>query len=145
MQEIVVAQLPELFTILLMVFSSYIGTSPPIHTPQHATKKDKYSIVPNRDAYKLVPARIALETLKLLLLCAKCDRVLEVFLQGQNIESCTSLVPLIDIMPNLADAIFQYTPAIVSRMVASCNGYATSNFEPQRIAANAFFVEVKSL
>lgn len=144
MQDIVISQLPELFAILLMIVSSYIGTSPPIYTPQQtSTKKEKYSFIPNREAYKINPAKVALETCKLLLLCAKCDRVAEVFLQSTVLESSSSLLPMIDLMPSLADNIFSSCPHIVQRLVTALNVYAVSNFEPQRIVATAFFVEVR--
>lgn len=142
MQEIVVSQLPELFAILLMIVSSYIGTSPPIYTPQSNAKKEKYSFVPNRDAYKINPAKIALETCKLLLLCANCDQVAEVFLQNTALETSRSLLPLIELMPGLAESIITYSPDIVPRLVTTLNQYAVSTFEPQRIVSTAFFVEV---
>lgn len=142
-QEVIISQFPELFVILSMIFSSYIGTSPPIHFPHQTNKKDKYSIVPNRDAYKLVPSKIALETLKLLIISAKYDRIVEIFLQGGlNLDSCTSITPFVEIMPLLAESIFTYAPTTVPRIVASMNQYANSNFDPQRITVNAFFVEV---
>lgn len=142
MQEMVILQLPELFAILLMIVSSYIGTSPPIYTPQQSNKKEKYSFVPNRDAYKINPAKIALETCKLLLLCANCEQVAEVFLQNTALESSQSLVPLIELMPSLAASIFEFSPHIVPRLVTTLNQYAISTFEPQRIVSIAFFVEV---
>lgn len=141
MQDIVISQLPELFAILLMIISSYIGTSPPIYTPQSG-KKEKHSFIPNRDAYKINPAKIALETCKLLLLCANCDQVAEVFLQNTTLESSRSLLPMIELMPNLANSIFEYSPHIVPRLVSTLNQYAVSSFEPQRIVSTAFFVEV---
>lgn len=142
MHDIVISQLPELFAILLMIVSSYIGSSPPVYTPQQPNKKEKYSFIPNRDAYRINPAKVALETCKLLLLCANCDQVAEVFLQNTTLESSSSLVPLIDLMPNLAHNIFEYAPHIVPRLVTTLNTYAVSQFEPQRIISVAFFVEV---
>lgn len=144
MQEIVISQLPELFAVLLMIVSSYIGTSPPIYTPQQSGKKEKYSFIPNRDAYKINPAKMALETFKLLLLCAKCDKIAEVFLQHATLDTCTSLLPMIDLMPSLADSVFESIPHIVPRLVTSLNQYMQSSFEPQRVVSIAFFVEVSS-
>lgn len=145
-QEVITNQFPELFVILSMIFSTYIGTSPPIHVPQQSqqiNKKEKYSIVPNRDAYKLVPAKIALDTLKLMILDAKNDRVVEVFLQGGvNLESCTSITPFVEIMPFLAESIFAYAAPSVARIVTTMNQYSNSNVDAQRITVNAFFVEV---
>lgn len=58
MEDIAVKRFPELFSIMLIALSCYVGTSPPIYTPQHAkAKKDKSVFVPNRNAYKLIPAR----------------------------------------------------------------------------------------
>jgi hypothetical protein len=58
MQDIAVKRFPELFSIMLVALSCYVGASPPVYTPQHTKgKKDKSIFVPNRNAYKLTPAR----------------------------------------------------------------------------------------
>lgn len=58
MQEIAVKRFPELFSVLLVALGCYIGTAPPVCTPQHVKgKKDNLTFIPNRNAYKLIPAR----------------------------------------------------------------------------------------
>lgn len=58
MQDIAVKRFPELFSVLLIALGCYIGTAPPVCTPQNAkAKKGSLTFVPNRNAYKLVPAR----------------------------------------------------------------------------------------
>lgn len=58
MQDIAVKKFPELFSVLLIALGCYIGTAPPVCTPQHAKgKKGNLTFVPNRNAYKLAPAR----------------------------------------------------------------------------------------
>jgi hypothetical protein len=58
MHDIAVKRFPELFSVLLIVLGCYVGTSPPIYTPQNTkSKKDKSTFVPNRNAYRLIPAR----------------------------------------------------------------------------------------
>jgi len=58
MQDIAVKRFPELFSVLLIALGCYIGTAPPVCTPQHAKgKKGSLTFVPNRNAYKLAPAR----------------------------------------------------------------------------------------
>ena len=58
MEDIAVNKFPELFSSLLIVLGSYVGTSPPINTPQNSKgQNDKPTFIPNRNAYKLNPAR----------------------------------------------------------------------------------------
>lgn len=57
MQTIALKNFPELFTMLLIAMGCYVGISPPIHTPQKDGNKSKYGFVPNRNAYKLNPAK----------------------------------------------------------------------------------------
>jgi hypothetical protein len=58
MHDIAVKRFPELFSVLLNALGCYVGTSPPIYTPQNTKfKKDKSTFVPNRNAYRLIPAR----------------------------------------------------------------------------------------
>lgn len=58
MQDIAVKRFPELFSVLLITLGCYIGTAPPVCTPQHTkSKKGNLTFVPNRSAYKLAPAR----------------------------------------------------------------------------------------
>jgi hypothetical protein len=58
MHDIAAKKFPELFSVLLIALGCYVGTSPPIYTPQNTkSKKDKSTFVPNRNAYRLIPAR----------------------------------------------------------------------------------------
>lgn len=57
------AQFPELFSLLLICLASYIGCSAPV-TKSSIDKKDRYSFVLNREAYKLNPAKVAFETFR---------------------------------------------------------------------------------
>jgi hypothetical protein len=67
MHDIAVKRFPELFSVLLNALGCYVGTSPPIYTPQNTKdKKDKSTFVPNRNAYRLIPARYDI----LIIICA---------------------------------------------------------------------------
>ncbi|KAJ4431384.1 hypothetical protein ANN_19981 [Periplaneta americana] len=103
MQDIAVKRFPELFSLFLISLGCYVGSSPPINTPQ--AKRDKSTFIPNRSAYKLIPARIAVEAFKSFLLCAKCEQVAEALLQCIHMEAGDSLTSFIEMVPALTKII----------------------------------------
>lgn len=53
MHELAVSHFAELLTQILMVFAAYVGVTPPICAPA----SNKAVFIPNREAYKIIPAR----------------------------------------------------------------------------------------
>ncbi|XP_069674813.1 maestro heat-like repeat-containing protein family member 1 isoform X2 [Periplaneta americana] len=143
MQDIAVKRFPELFSLFLISLGCYVGSSPPINTPQ--AKRDKSTFIPNRSAYKLIPARIAVEAFKSFLLCAKCEQVAEALLQCIHMEAGDSLTSFIEMVPALTKALCARMPQCMPRLVTCLNQYATSTLEPQRIVVAAFYAELVSL
>ncbi|PSN35449.1 hypothetical protein C0J52_06619 [Blattella germanica] len=143
MQENAVKKFPELFSILLVILGCYIGTSPPINTPQNSKskEKDKSTFIPNRNAYKLNPARVALDAFKSFLLCAKCDQVAEALLHSSYTDAGDNLTSFVDMIPFLTRALCSRMPNCLSRLVTCLNQHGTSRFESQRVVVVAVYAE----
>lgn len=56
MHDLAVSRFAEVFTLYLSILVLYIGVSPPITTPS-STSIGKIKFIPNRDAYRINPAR----------------------------------------------------------------------------------------
>ncbi|XP_063232625.1 maestro heat-like repeat-containing protein family member 1 isoform X2 [Bacillus rossius redtenbacheri] len=143
MHALVTARLPELFTLLYLAVASYVGASPPVHTPHSG--KDRLSFVPNRNAYKLSPARVAHDALQGFLLCARCDSVAEALLHCAGIDSQESLTGFVSAVPHLVRALCACVPHLLPKLITHLNQYSTSSYDPQRVAVAAFYSELTKL
>lgn len=146
MHDIAVKRFPELFSVLLIALGCYVGTSPPVYTPQNTkSKKDKSTFVPNRNAYRLIPARVAVEAFKSFLLCSKCENIAEALLQCTCMDVGNSLTSFIQMVPALTRAVCSRMSQSMPRLVTCLNQYGASTFEPQRIVVAAFYAELVAL
>lgn len=84
LKEICLQQFPELFSLLLVSVASYMGTMAP--AAKKVDKKEKYSYF-SRDIYKLSPAKIAVETLKLFLVCCDFEKMASSLLFISNTDT----------------------------------------------------------
>lgn len=73
LKEICLNQFPELFSILLTSICSYMGALAP--AIKKTDSKEKYSFSFNRDAFRLMPAKVAIETFRLFLICCEFDKM----------------------------------------------------------------------
>ncbi|XP_068084667.1 maestro heat-like repeat-containing protein family member 1 [Anabrus simplex] len=148
MQEIAVKRFAELFSMFLICLGCYVGVSPPIHTPQtphRSGKKESHGFVPNRNAYKLHPWRVAQEAFNAFLLCSKCEAVAESLLCCNQTEVGENTASFIEVIPLLARSVCVCMPRALPKLVTSLNQYGTSSYEPQRITVAAFFAELVHL
>lgn len=72
LKDICLQQFPELFSLLLVCAASYMGTVAP--AAKKVDRKEKYSYF-SRDIFKLVPAKVAVETFRLFLTCCDCEKM----------------------------------------------------------------------
>lgn len=128
---------PDLFAILLVTLSSYIGTSAPA-TRYSSDKKEKYFIL-NREGLKLKPAKIALETLKLFLLCCEHTQTAGCLLNLVNIETTDHLDTFLDVVGCLVENICNENPESLSWLVTCLGPNIRAELEPQRVAVVVFF------
>lgn len=125
---------PELFSILYITLASYIGTAVPATTTRTTNKKEKYSIIPNREAYKLNPLTICMSTLCTFLGCAGYTSVSE-SLVGYNLEN---IQQFLDMVPILTENLSMTLSENFTWVVSCIAPYLKSEVEYQRMAAVTF-------
>ncbi|KAK4880533.1 hypothetical protein RN001_008679 [Aquatica leii] len=135
LQEVCKKQFPEFFSLLYITLASYIGTvAPATSILKGSNKKEKYSIVPNRDVYKLNPLNVCTETLKTFLECVGYSTVSH-SLVGTNLET---IEHFLEMVPLLAESVCKTLPQNYAWLISCMAPYLKSEVEYQRIAAVAF-------
>ncbi|KAL4719398.1 hypothetical protein ACJJTC_011655, partial [Scirpophaga incertulas] len=72
-----VAKFAELFSVLYTTVACYIEAEPPAYSLPANKNQERFGFVPNREAIKLSPARIAVHTFNMFLERAHCNKVKE--------------------------------------------------------------------
>lgn len=142
LQDVCKQQYPEIFSLLLVVLASYIGTSCPATKHNNGGKKEVYGFILNREAYKQNPAKIALETFKLFLLCCEYSQTAASLLLCTNLIEDEGLRSFQDMVANLVESVCADTPDSLSWIVACLGPYIRAELEPQRIVVVAFFANL---
>ncbi|KAF4526800.1 hypothetical protein B566_EDAN016627 [Ephemera danica] len=140
---------PELFVALLLALGGLVGACPPVNMPgarQRATKNALSStashFVPNRDAYNLVPGRVALDTLHSFLTCTNLSKAAESLSQCSHVDTGENLTSFITMVPNLIKNVVQYRPQCLNHLVTNLNQHASSNVDSARITVTAVLSEL---
>lgn len=133
LQEVCNQQFPELFSLLFVTLASYIGAT--------CSSKDQDSSQ-NRKLFKLNPAKVALDTFKLFLLCCGSSRSAASLLLCTHLEEDKDLVHFQQMVLSLVESVSIEKNDIMSWLVASLGPYIRSDIEPQRIAATCFFANL---
>ncbi|KAJ8979536.1 hypothetical protein NQ317_017684 [Molorchus minor] len=137
LKDLCVQQFPEIFSILLVCLASYIGTSAP--ATRNGDKKEKFGYILNRDAYKLNPAKIALDTLRLFLTCCEFQKMAACLLFYNNLDANDDCATFIQVVETLVENICEENPQSLSWLVACLGPHIRADLEPQRVAVVAFF------
>lgn len=138
LKEICIQQFPEIFSTLLVCLASYIGTTASA-LGGNGEKKERYSFIINRDAYKLNPAKLALETFRLFLACCEFNKMANCLLFYSHIDTCEDLTLFLEIVQALIENISEENPQSLSWLVGCLGPYIRADLEPQRVAVVAFF------
>lgn len=138
LKEICLQQFPEMFSILLICVACYIGTSASA-LYSSSEKKEKYNFIINRDAYKLNPAKLALETFRLFLVSCEFNKMANCLLFYSHIDTCEDLTVYLEIVQALVENISIEYPQSLSWLVGCLGPYVRADLEPQRVAVVAFF------
>lgn len=133
LQDICNQQFSELFSLLFVTLASYIGTT--------CSLKDQDSSQ-NRKLYKLNPAKVALDTFKLFLLCCGSSRSAASLLLCTHLEEDQQLAHFQQMLSSLVESVSIEKNETMSWLVASLGPYIRSDFESQRIAATCFFANL---
>lgn len=134
LKDVCIQQFPELFSILLVCLASYLGTQAP------ATQSNKSFII-NRDALKLSPAKLALETFRLFLQCCEFNKMATSLLTFSTDFTDLEQQPdgFLAVVGNLVENVCIEHSESLAWMVACLGPFIRAELEPQRIAVVAFF------
>uniref|UniRef100_A0A1B6KA60 Maestro heat-like repeat-containing protein family member 1 n=1 Tax=Graphocephala atropunctata TaxID=36148 RepID=A0A1B6KA60_9HEMI len=141
MHDLTMAHFPDLFALHLTVLAAYVGVTPPVYSPG----SHKSAFIPNREAYKINPARVAQESLKNFLLCARCDAAAEAVLECSQIDLSNRPDYFLAMMPSLTRAICENLGHMLPKILTALGQYSNSPHEAQRAAVTAFNVECVQL
>ncbi|KAF5298497.1 hypothetical protein FQR65_LT01276 [Abscondita terminalis] len=135
LQDVCTKQFPELFALLYITSASYIGTAAPVTSIlRNSSKKEKYSIIPNREAYKINPLNVCTETLRTFLECVGYSTVSQSLIEN-NVES---IQQFLEMVPSLTESVCTTLPQNYAWLISCMAPYLKSEVENQRIAAVAF-------
>uniref|UniRef100_A0A6P7GVH6 Maestro heat-like repeat-containing protein family member 1 n=1 Tax=Diabrotica virgifera virgifera TaxID=50390 RepID=A0A6P7GVH6_DIAVI len=138
LKDICLQQFPELFTILLTCVSCYMGAiSPAIKKIDSA--REKYGFSLNRDAYKMLPAKVAIETLRSFLLCCEFEKMAASLLLINNTDAFEDVNLFLKVIQSLVENVCEEHPQSLSWLVASLGPYIRADLDPQRVVTVAFF------
>lgn len=133
LQDVCNQQFSELFSLLFVTLASYIGSACSLND-QNSSQ--------NRKLYKLNPAKVALDTFKLFLLCCGCSRSAASLLLCTHLEEDRGLVHFQQMVSSLVESVSFEKTEVMSWLVASLGPYIRSDSESQRIAATCFFANL---
>lgn len=136
-----IKKFPELFALLFTTLVVYMDAVAPAYSIPHNKYKEKFGYIPNREAARLSPARIALDTFNKFLVRADCCKVKEAYAHCLNLDGDSTLT-LLDLVPVISSALCRECPQNVPRVVTSLAPYAKSSLPPHRCAVIAFFGEL---
>ncbi|XP_054283514.1 maestro heat-like repeat-containing protein family member 1 [Macrosteles quadrilineatus] len=138
MYDLASAHFADLFALLLTVVAAYVGVTPPIYAP--GTNKTMF--IPNREAYKINPAKVAQDCFKNFLLCARCDAAAEAVLECSQIDLGSNNIDyFLAMIPALARAVCESWGHLLPKILTALGQYNDSTLEAQRAAVTAFNVE----
>ncbi|XP_076271212.1 maestro heat like repeat family protein c11.1 isoform X2 [Rhynchophorus ferrugineus] len=138
LKDICMEQFSELFSLLLIGLASYVGCSAPALT-FGTDKKEKFGFVLNRDAYKLSPAKVALETYRLFLICCEYNVIATNLLTYSSIDTTDNKLIFLEIIEILVNNLCIENPQSLPWIVACLGPFIRSELEPQKVAVVAFF------
>lgn len=142
MESLAVNRFPEVFTLYLNILVLYIGVASPVTTPASI---GKMKFIPNREAYKITPARVVQDSFQAFLVCAKCDSAADALNQLINFEYEAKYESFLKIMPSLTRSICNTSGHNLPKILTCLSPYFNSNFEGQRMAFISFHAECVGL
>ncbi|CAH1975454.1 unnamed protein product [Acanthoscelides obtectus] len=136
LKEVCLHQFSEIFALLLITLASYMGVSPP--SAPKSDKKEKYTYF-LRDAYKLSPTKVALETFRYFLQCCDYEKTSTTLLFISEAEKLEDVNLFLEVVNAMVENICIETPQSLSWLVACLGPYIRADLEPQRVVTVAFF------
>ncbi|KAJ8729683.1 hypothetical protein PYW08_001264 [Mythimna loreyi] len=142
MKPTCIAKFSDLFAVLYTTLACYIDAESPAYSPPTNKNQERFGFVPNRDAIKLSPAKITVQTFNAFLEQADCHKVREACSLCLSIEHSNSSTTLLDLAPILSGALCRECPQHLSRVVSRVSAYGRCPLPPQRCAALALLADL---
>ena len=124
---------------MLLAQSCLLGAAPPIHVPSNG---DKVNFVPNREAYRMNPYKIASDTLKQMLICANLVPLIEPINQYQQLENTGDAAAFSHLVAKIAALATVHMPAQLPKILTYLGQALKSAHERHRIVAVSFLAEL---
>ncbi|CAH0404602.1 unnamed protein product [Chilo suppressalis] len=142
MDSTCVSKFPDMFCVLYTTLACYIEAEPPAYSLPANKTQERFGYIPNRDAIKLSPAKITVNTFNAFLERAGCQKVREACSLCLSVEHGDSASTLVELAPILGGALSRECPQHLARLVSKAAGYARSPLPPQRAAALALLADL---
>ncbi|XP_069356577.1 LOW QUALITY PROTEIN: maestro heat-like repeat-containing protein family member 1 [Maniola hyperantus] len=142
MRPICLAKFALLFAVLYTSVACYIDASPPAYAVPANKGQERFGFIPNREAIKLSPAKITINTFNMFLERADCYKVKEACSLCLTIEHGDSSATLLELAPILGGALSRSCPGQLAKLVERLGQYARSALPPQRCAALALLADL---
>lgn len=155
---------PELFCMLLTSLATYTNLAPPIPamkpTPNQksgsnggsntntSTTKSKFGFVPNKDAIKMNPCLIVLETFQKFLDNLEMEQISAVLTVCPNLANSAELNNFMDLLTPMAVGVVNQlgiTSSALGHLVTTMTKYISSPYDPQRVASVGLFSQIVPL
>ncbi|XP_037297672.1 maestro heat-like repeat-containing protein family member 1 isoform X2 [Manduca sexta] len=137
MKQTCISKFSDLFSVLYTSLACYIEAEPPAYSPPVNRTQERFGFIPNREAIRLSPAKITVNTFNAFLDMADCQKVREACSLCLSIEHGDSSNTLLELAPILSGALCRECPPQLARLVSRTAQYARSPLPPQRRAALA--------
>ncbi|XP_072937353.1 maestro heat-like repeat-containing protein family member 1 [Epargyreus clarus] len=135
MRPICIEKFSELFSVLYTTLACYIEAEPPAYSVPNSKGQERLGYVPNREAIRLSPAKITVNTFNAFLEQADCHKVKEACSLCLSVEHGDSAATLLELAPLLGGALARARPPQLARLLARLAQYARSPLPPHRTAA----------
>lgn len=142
---------PELFSMLLTSLATYTNLAPPMlaqkpsPTAKNDKNKSKFGFVPNKDAIKMNPCLVVLQTFQSLLANLEMEQICAVLSVCPHLASSAELNNFMELMTPMAVGLVNQlgiTSAHLSQTVTVLSRYVSSPYDPQRIAAVGLYSQL---
>uniref|UniRef100_A0A1B6DAP1 Maestro heat-like repeat-containing protein family member 1 n=1 Tax=Clastoptera arizonana TaxID=38151 RepID=A0A1B6DAP1_9HEMI len=135
-KDLVISHYAQLFTLLFTTFATFIGVSPPVYSPSSS----KSIFIPNRDAYKINPARDVQDALINFLICTSGGTGSEMFVveYGKDFGDSLEIEAFLQVVSNLVRNICSTMSHMLPKLLLCLPAHANSSQDNIRVAVAAF-------
>ncbi|XP_068620928.1 maestro heat-like repeat-containing protein family member 1 [Battus philenor] len=135
MRPICIAKFPDLFSVLYTTLACYMEAEAPAYTVPQSKGQERFGFVPNRDAIKLSPAKITVNTFNAFLDQADCYKVREACSLCLSVEHGESGATLAELAALLGSALGGGPGPRLEACVRRLATCARAPLPPQRCAS----------